>query len=77
MPKTPKKHPKNTQKHIKSVDWDTLAYDIIRLEKQIRKEKKHKQLILLKNKLKTMEEEKKRRIQSFFDMKSFIDKNFQ
>jgi len=59
----------------KKRSWDDLANDIIRLENSIRKEKKTKLLILLKNKLKILEEEKSSRLFNSFSMKTFLNKN--
>jgi hypothetical protein len=59
----------------KKRSWDDLANDIISLENCIRKEKKAKSLILLKNKLKIWEREKSDRIFNTFDMKTFLNKN--
>lgn len=59
----------------KKRSWDDLANDIIKLENSIRKQKKTKLLILLKNKLKILEEEKSDRLFNSFNMKTFLNKN--
>lgn len=59
----------------KKADWDDLANSIISLEISIRKEKNPKVLILLKNKLKLLEEEKSVRVFDSFDMENFLNKN--
>ena len=70
---------KNTNQSLinkaKKRNWDDLAHDIIQLEKSIEKEKNSKSLILLKNKLKILEEEKSSRLFDCFDMKNFLNKN--
>ena len=60
---------------VKKRSWDDLANDIIKLENSIRKQKKTKLLILLKNKLKILEEEKSDRLFNSFNMKTFLNKN--
>jgi hypothetical protein len=59
----------------KKRSWDDLANDIIKLENSIRKQNKTKLLILLKNKLKILEEEKSNRLFNSFNMKTFLNKN--
>lgn len=59
----------------KKADWDDLANGIISLEISIRKEKNPKVLILLKNKLKLLEEEKSVRVFDSFNMENFLNKN--
>jgi hypothetical protein len=59
----------------KKADWDDLANNIISLEMSIRKEKNPKLLILLKNKLKLLEEEKSVRVFDSFNMGNFLNKN--
>jgi hypothetical protein len=59
----------------KKADWDDLANNIISLEISIRKEKNPKLLILLKNKLKLLEEEKSIRVFDSFNMVNFLNKN--
>jgi hypothetical protein len=59
----------------KKADWDDLANNIISLEISIRKEKNPKLLILLKNKLKLLEEEKSVRVFDSFNMGNFLNKN--
>ena len=59
----------------KKADWDDLANNIISLEISIRKEKNPKLLILLKNKLKLLEEEKSVRVFDYFNMGNFLNKN--
>ncbi len=70
---------KNTNQSLinkaKKRNWDDLANDIIRLEKSIEKEENYKSLILLKNKLKILEDEKSNRLFNSFNMKNFLNKN--
>lgn len=72
---------KNTNQTLiekaKKRSWDDLANDIIRLERSIEKEKNYKSLILLKNKLKILEQEKSNRLFDSFDMQTFLNKNNQ
>lgn len=72
---------KNTNQTLiqkaKKRSWDDLANDIIRLERSIEKEKNYKSLILLKNKLKILEQEKSDRLFDSFDMQTFLNKNNQ
>ena len=70
---------KNTNQSLinkaKKRNWDDLANDIIRLEESIEKEQNYKSLILLKNKLKILEDEKSNRLFNSFNMKNFLNKN--
>jgi len=67
---------KDFEKEAKSLDWDDLAFKIIMVEYAAMVEEDDNYLKLLELKLEILEDEKKNRLFDSFDMKDFLNKDY-